>query len=101
MVNNGALVDSASGTRSLVVGGNGAVMLAGSNSFSGGTTLNGGVLNIAGDASLGGCRPARNEPDLCGKLHPAGRVVERHLSASRSLVISPAVTATLDTNGNA
>ena len=53
MPNNAALVDSGSGSRNLVV--NGGLTLAGSNTYSGGTTLNpAGQLNINNAAAIGG-----------------------------------------------
>jgi fibronectin-binding autotransporter adhesin len=51
MPNNGALVDSATGSRSLVT--EGSVALAGSNGFTGAVTINNGTLNFAGGYSIG------------------------------------------------
>ena len=74
LANKGALVDSTSAARGLVVNGN--VTLAGSNSYSGGTTLDAGTLNIAGDASLGAVpgNPVTNVT-FAGNATPAGRRV--------------------------
>ena len=42
-----------SGSGSLTMAGNGTLILSGSNGYSGGTTINGGILGINADAALG------------------------------------------------
>jgi autotransporter-associated beta strand protein len=98
MVNNGALVNSTSATRGLAINGN--VTLSGSNSYGGGTAINAGTLNVAGDASLGAVptSPATNLTFAGNATLQAG-APNIALAASRNLVINPSVTATLDTNG--
>ncbi len=95
MADNAALVAA----RGLVVNGN--VTLAGSNSYSGGTTLDAGTLNIAGDTSLGAVpgNPVTNVT-FAGNASLQAGASSVTLAASRNLVINPSVTATLDTNGN-
>jgi autotransporter-associated beta strand protein len=71
--------------------------LAGTNSYSGGTTINSGTLDIVADASLG---------TLTGAVTFAGNgtlqagATSVALNASRSVVINDAVTGTFDTNGH-
>jgi autotransporter-associated beta strand protein/parallel beta-helix repeat protein len=98
MADNGALVNSTSATRSLAINGN--VTLSGSNSYGGGTTLNAGTLNIAGDTSLG-TAPASPATNLtfAGNATLQAGASSVALAASRNLVINSGVTATLGTNG--
>jgi autotransporter-associated beta strand protein/parallel beta-helix repeat protein len=97
MANSGAVVNSTS-ARGLVVNGN--VTLSGSNSYGGGTTLNAGTLNIAGDTSLG-TAPASPATNLtfAGNATLQAGAPNITLAATRNMVINSGVTATLGTNG--
>ncbi|MGA2063424.1 MAG: autotransporter-associated beta strand repeat-containing protein [Thermoguttaceae bacterium] len=98
MANNGALVNSTSAARSLAINGN--VTLSGSNSYGGGTTLNAGTLNIAGDTSLG-TAPAGPATNLtfAGNATLQAGAPNIALAATRNMLVNSGVTATLDTNG--
>ena len=80
------------GTISLVIGGSGMQMLAGSNSYTGGTTINAGTLQVAGSASLPGYSTA-------GKITVAGGGMLA-VSAGGSGWTSANITSLLAGNGS-
>jgi autotransporter-associated beta strand protein len=79
------------GTTSLTKSGAGTAVLAAANSFSGGTTISGGVLQANSDAALGG-----GGVTLDGGTLRAGGTI----TGSRVITVA-AAGGTIDTNGNA
>jgi autotransporter-associated beta strand protein len=79
------------GTTSLAKSGAGTAVLAAANSFSGGTTISGGVLQANSDAALGG-----GSVTLDGGTLRAGGTI----TGSRAITVA-AGGGTIDTNGNA
>ncbi len=90
------------GSGGLTAGGAGTVVLTGSNSYTGGTNLSGGVLNINSDAALGAVPGApTNNLNFSGGTLQAG-AASVSLGSTRNIVTSVlGVNATFDTNGNA
>ncbi|WP_165920122.1 beta strand repeat-containing protein [Chthoniobacter flavus] len=89
------------GSGGLTAGGAGTAVLTGVNSYSGGTNLSGGVLNINGDAALGAVpgAPATNLTFSGGTLQASA--VSVALSSNRNVATTVAnVNAGFDTNGN-
>lgn len=93
---------SITGSGGLTAGGAGTVVLTGTNSYSGGTNLTGGVLNINSDAALGAVPGApTNNLNFSGGTLQAGAATIA-LGSTRNIVTSfLGVNATFDTNGNA
>ena len=91
----GNISDNGTGS-SLTVTGAGLVTLSGVNSYSGGTNLGGGTVNVNADAALGA---AAGPVTFTGNatLQAAGNV---NLNAARTVSINPGVTATFDTQSN-
>ncbi len=89
-----------SGNGSLTKTGSGSFTLTASNAYAGGTTINGGVLNINADAALGAV-PSSGTPNITftnnGTLQFAANAIS--MSANRNIVINGGVTATFDTQG--
>src|SRR5262249_1245164 len=86
-----------SGPGALIKTGGGTLVLSGSNSYAGGTTLNSGVLNINADAALGatsGTLAFSNNATL------QGGAASVSLAAARGVVIPGGVAATMDTQAN-
>ena len=83
-----------SGSGALIKSGNGTQILAGSNSYSGGTSVNAGVLNLGTDAALGA---------TSGTVTLNGGTLQTSTSfafnAARSFTVASG-TGTLDTQGN-
>lgn len=81
--------------------GDGLLTLSATNSFSGGTTINGGTLRISGDAALG-TAPSTAAINLTfssnSTLQAGGASVD--LVASRNVAIQSGVTATFDTGSD-
>ncbi len=75
----------------------GTLTLAGANNYSGGTTLSAGTLNINADAALGSPTAALT---FAGGVLQAGAPAIS-VSPTRSITISPAATAVIDTHTNA
>ncbi len=90
----------------LVKAGSGTFELTGSNTWTGGTVLDPGILAINGDAALGAPTGSTTWGGLTANvifannstLQARGSIT---LAASRSIAIGAGVTATFDTNGNA
>jgi len=80
---------------SLVKTGTGTLILSGSSSYSGGTTVNGGTMNVAGDAALGAVTGAVNLSDGA-TLQTSGSF---GFNASRNFAANSG-TATIDTQEN-
>ncbi len=81
------------GSASLTKAGGGLLTLSHSNSYSGGTTISGGTLDINADAALGaGTAAVSFSAD--GTLQASGNVT---LNPSRTIAIDSGATATLDT----
>ncbi len=90
------------GSGGLTAGGAGTVILTGTNTYSGGTYVSGGVLNINGDAALGAVpgAPANNIFINGGTLQAGAASVA--LASTRNIVTGIAtLNAIFDTNGNA
>ena len=77
--------------------GAGTLTLTGNNTYSGGTTINSGILNINADTALG---YAAGPVTFAGNSTLQFGANNITLNSSRSLVINSGVTATIDTNGN-
>jgi fibronectin-binding autotransporter adhesin len=102
--NNGAsasftgVIQNTRGSLGLEFLGNGTMVLGNTaNTYAGGTTVNGGVLNIAGDGALGAA--------VGGVTFTGNSTLQfaasTTLGAARNISIAAGVTATLDTQGNA
>ena len=85
-----------SGNGSLAKTGSGTFTLTASNTYAGGTTVNGGVLNINADAALGATSGSVGFTNNSTLQFAANGI---SLAASRNIVINSGVTATLDTQG--
>ena len=89
------------GSTSLLKSGPGAWLLAGVNSYGGGTTIGGGVLGIATDSALGSV-PSSPTTNIAfsgnGTLHASAAV---NLAANRNIAIANGASASFDTGGNA
>ena len=70
--------------------------LTGSNSYTGGTTVNAGTLNINADAALGAANGPLTFTGSSTLQAGANNIV---LNSSRSILINSGVAATLDTQG--
>lgn len=89
------------GSGGLTMGGAGTTVLTGTNAYTGGTFLSGGVLNINGDAALGAVpgAPATNLIFSGGTLQTGASNVA--LGSNRNIATTVAnVNAGFDTNGN-
>ncbi len=76
----------------------GTLFLTGMNTYSGGTTLGVGTLNIAADSALGTTTASPNIVFNGGGVLQFGANLT--ISSGRNLLINPGITATLDTLGN-
>ena len=87
-------------SNALVKAGSGTMVLSGTNANTGGTTMQGGTLNINSDAALGTApaSPATNVTFSGNSTLQAGAAVS--LSGNRNIVVNSGVTATVDTQGN-
>ena len=81
----------------------GTLTLSPSNSYTGGTTINGGTLNIISDACLGAVPNSPTVNLSFGNYGGIGSVLQAGaslaLSANRNLAIANGAIATIDTNG--
>ena len=93
----GGTIQDGNGQTSLVLVG-GVLNLTGANTYSGGTTIGGGTLNVNSDAALGGASGAVTFTNNASLQFGANNV---SLNSSRTISINSGVTATFDTNGNA
>ena len=84
------------GAGSLTVGG-GAVALTGANSYTGGTNISGGLVNINADAALGGSSGTVNFAGN-GTLQAGANNIA--LVSTRPLTIASGATGTIDTQSN-
>jgi autotransporter-associated beta strand protein len=87
-----------SGGGSLAKTGAGVLYLTGTSSYSGGTTVNGGTLNVNSDSALGYGFSVMTFTNNSTLQFGANNIV---LSGGRSIVVNSGVTATFDTAGNA
>ncbi len=98
---SGNFANSNGADNALVKTGSGTMVLSASNTYSGGTTIGGGTLNINADAALGAV-PASPTTNLTfsgnGTLQAGAAAVS--LNANRNVTINGGVTATFDTQGN-
>ena len=87
-------------SNALVKAGSGTMVLSGTNTNTGGTTMQGGTLNINSDAALGTApaSPATNVTFSGNSTLQAGAAVS--LSGNRNITINSGITATLDTQSN-
>ncbi len=94
----GVLQNGAAGTLALAMAGSGKLNLTGANTYTGGTTISNGILNINADGALGG---------TSGTLTFAGNSTLQaganniSLSGTRGITLNPGVTGTIDTQSNA
>ena len=75
------VLQNGSGTLSLVMSGSGTQILAGSNTYSGGTTIKGGVLDITGTGSLPGWNTAATRVSAGGALVLGDAVTDGNVSS--------------------
>ncbi len=96
-----ALAGVVSGSGAVEIAG-GQMFLSGANQYAGGTTINGGILNINADGSLGAA-PSSATTSVTfnhnGTLQFGANNVS--LAANRTIAVNSGVTATFDTSGNA
>ncbi len=96
---SGQLADGG-GTLSLSANQKGVTVLAGTNTYSGGTTIGAGTLNINSDAALG-TAPATSATNVSFANNATLQfAAPANLAATRGVSIGGGVTATLDTHGN-
>ena len=96
----GPIADGIGGSGTLRKTGSGTLILTGPNSYSGGTTVNSGVLNINADTALGGAAAAVTFTNNATLQFQSG-ANNIALGTGRGIAINGGVTATIDTNGNA
>ena len=91
---------SISGSGGLVKNGYGSLTLTGTNSFDGGMRLDPGIVSITSDAALGAVpsSPSTNIIFEANSTLQAGGSFA--LATNRNILLSPATTATFDTNRN-
>ena len=82
-----------SGNGALTYSGSGTLTLSGTNTYIGGTTLSGGIVNVNADAALG----ASGNLTFSGNSTLQAGAATISLAASRGLSIGTGVTATFDT----
>ncbi len=98
--------DGSTGTVSLANVGGGTLILTGSNTYSGGTFITNGTLNIAADSALGAVPPnpttnvSFNGNYFTSTLQFNTNYVGTSLSMNRSIVVSSYHYGGVDTNGN-
>ncbi len=96
------LIADGSATLSLIKVGAGALSLAGSNTYSGGTTITGGILNINADAALGNSAGGItfNGSGAGGTLQLAAGFAGTSLASTQTITVVANDSGTIDTNGN-
>ena len=90
-----------SGPGGLAKVGSGVLTLTGSNTYSGGTEIDSGILNINADAAFGAApaTPATNIT-FAGDAELQAAAAAMTLSANRNVAVDGGATATVDTQGN-
>ena len=103
----GAIVDAVSGIHSLTLNGSaGTLALSGSSTFSGGTTIAAGILNINSDAALGAVPAAPSSNITFSGIAPGGTLqfatsfAGGLIALNRNVTVNPGSAGTIDTNGN-
>ena len=81
--------------------GSGFLQLTGNNIYAGGTTINGGTLNVNGDAALGAVPPTPAVNLSFSNNATLQFTAPMSLGVTRGVNVPSGVTATLDTQGNA
>lgn len=81
---------SIGGTGALTKSGGGTLVLASSNSYSGGTSINGGILNTGSDAALG---------NASGGISFGGGTLQTSAGITSARAVSMSGAGTVDTNG--
>lgn len=98
----GAPISQSGGTRALNVGGSGTIVLGAANTFSGPTTVSGGVVRITNDASLINSTATINAPNGLAFGNSVGFYHVGGLAGSGSVALANAANApiTISVGGN-
>ncbi len=103
----GGIVANGTSTNGLMLTGSGTLFVSNANTFSGGTTITGGTLNIMRDTSLGSVpsNPATNITFNGNAGAPTLQFntvyVGTSLATNRSILVTTGESGTIDTDGNA
>ena len=98
-------VGDGGGNFSITKTGPGKLVLTAPGTYGGGTTIDGGILNISSDSALG---PRRRRHHLQRQRHAAAATLQlaasysgASIAATRGISVSAGDDGTVDTNGNA
>ena len=91
------VIQNSTGMLGLSKIGNGTLTLGSANTYGGGTTISGGILNINGDGALGAAASGLTFSSAGTLQAGAGGIA---LNSARGLTVNNGVTATIDTQAN-